>query len=323
MAVIEVFAANVFILGQEATSNIKVLNVTSSLNLEQVNAETPAARDVQSSLLFSHIARTTYGLLTVNVASSLNLGHSTHPKSFSFSVSNYLALSQNPAHPFFEEPISNLILTQTVLGERALHLPQTLELVQVLECVHVRSESVEHTLNLQSLVGYYLVNRTFYVTSTPLPTPPAPVTVIPSPNQPVTETGAIITSVTGPVSHPRYVVSFEQGATVIQMPRPEIGNVERFDFTRVNRRSRGGDLILFRNESWPKTKTLSLTFNWITDLQKQQILNFMQATIGQRVTYRDHYGSTWLGFIMTPAAQVVQESLNNQAITLDFQGEKV
>lgn len=121
----------------------------------------------------------------------------------------------------------------------------------------------------------------------------------------------------------RYVVTIEQGDTVITLPRPEYGNAERFDFSRINRRSRGGDLILFRNEQWPRTKTLSLTFNWLSEQQKQQMLAFMQATIGQRVIYRDHYGNVWLGFIMTPAAEVVQESLNNKALTLDFQGEKV
>lgn len=117
-----------------------------------------------------------------------------------------------------------------------------------------------------------------------------------------------------------FVVYFQQGATSIQLPRPEQGNTERYDFSRINRRSRGGDLILFRDEQWPKTKTLTVTFNWLSEAQKQAMLAFMQQTVGQTVVYVDHYGYTWDGFIMSPAAQVTQESLNNKSLTIDFQG---
>jgi hypothetical protein len=291
MAVIEASAGNVFSLGQVASSNIKILNVTSSLALSDSPASTPSARSVASPIIFGHTARYTFGLHSVSVASTLNFTQYTHPKSKSLVANNYLALTQAAAHPLYGEAVSVLSLSQVLDAARAIGNPQTITFGQVATGNLVRGVTLEHSLDLASLVAYYLVKRSFYVTSTPIPNPPV-----------------------------QNFVYFQQGSTSIAFPRPEPGNVLRFDFSRINRRSRGGDLILFRDEQWPKTKTHTLTFNWLSEIQKQQLLTFMQNTIGQIVVYVDHYGYTWDGFIMTPAAQFTQESLNNKSVTLDFQG---
>lgn len=113
------------------------------------------------------------------------------------------------------------------------------------------------------------------------------------------------------------------GIPSIKLNRPEYGNVLRLDMTRINRRSRGGDLIVFREESWPKTKTLVLTFAWISDNSKRLLLKFFKDYLGQKVRYIDHLGFTWEGFIMTPAAQIIQNSRNDKNVSIEFQGEKV
>lgn len=177
MAVIEVFAGNVFIPAQVAATNIKVLSVISELALTQGQAETPAARDVVSTLSLRHTARTTYGLYAVSVASSLNFLQFIHPRSFSFSVSSFLALSGSTAHPLFEYPVSTLELTHSVVGDRALHSPHTLTLTQTVTVNHVRSESLSQSIGFSSLVGPYIPNRTFYNLERPLPAFPEPVEV--------------------------------------------------------------------------------------------------------------------------------------------------
>jgi hypothetical protein len=119
----------------------------------------------------------------------------------------------------------------------------------------------------------------------------------------------------------RNYVHFIKDGQDIRLPRPEYGNGKRLDFTRINRRSRGGDLIVYRDPQWPKTKTLTLTFAWLTEAQKQALLSFLHQFLATPVQYHDHYGDVWEGIIMTPAANIVQESLNNLTVTLDFQGE--
>jgi hypothetical protein len=242
----------------------------------------------------------TYGRLSVDVASSLLLSHLVHPKSHSESVSNYFALWQSLFKPLGGDATSNLNVEQIVEVVRATALKQNLSLIGVVSKQWIHNENPESNLNLESFVGLYKVDRCHYITAIPIPTPPVPIDI--------------------PGVGLRNVVYFEQTPLSIQLPRPEIGNNERFDFSRINRRSRGGDLILFRDEQWPKTKTLTLTFAWLSEFQKHEILDFMQKTIGQEIVYIDHYGRTWDGFIMTPAAPVTQQSLNDLSLTLDFQG---
>lgn len=290
MAVIEVSAGNGFLIGQSVSSNFKIVSVSSTLELTHSDEENPKARAVNDTLTVSHAARTTYGSRTVSVASFLTFYQGTHPRSLVASASNYFALGHLALHPFFEEIGSDLVLGQDVSGERANAPKGILELTQEALGQLVRTRQVSHTLSLQSHVNHYLFKRDYYVLPTPLP--PAP----------------------------DASVQFIYDGITIALPRPEIGNTLTLNFTRVNRRTRGGDLVIYSDEQWPKTKTLNLTFAWLKPEQKTALLKMMQDTVGRELVYEDHYGFVWDGFIMTPAAKVTQESLNNKQVSIDFQG---
>lgn len=309
MAIINVFAGNIFVLESIATPNIKILSVEHTLLLVNNNVTVPYSQSLNSLVPFHQTVHTTYGSYVASLASFLNLGQSTHPKSASLVASNYLALTHGAVHTYGETVTSDLDLQQVLNAALAKHAPSNLNLVQTVHVKHYHSIDLTASLNFGSLVTGYLNNRSFYSTDSPIPSTPATVTPSVCPNG-------------GTAVYPRNIVVFSQGTTNIELPRPEIGNTERYDFTRINRRSRGGDLIVFRDEQWPKTKTLAITFNWLTENQKQDILSFMQTTVGQQVNFQDHYGNTWLGFIMTPANKVTQESRNNKSLSLEFQGVK-
>lgn len=292
MAVIEVFAGNILALQSAARSNFKILNVSSQLNLVDTERPTLHYRSPNNTLQLSHTARLTFGLKSVSVASSLSLTQTTHPKSKAVSVSNYFALSHVAGHPLVRDMSQTLALGQIVAVQRVYAPHQQLVLTQVVDCDVIRTLALISEINFRSNLAYFKADRSFYVTLTPLPTPPANYTYL------------------------------QFGATNIQLPRPEYGNNKKFDFSRINRRSRGGDLIIFRDEEWPKTVTLNMSFHWLKETQKVQLLQFMYDTLGKQVVFLDHYGNTWDGYIMTPSAQIVQESINNKTLNIDFQGVK-
>lgn len=300
MAVINVFAGNILNLNSEASSNFKILSVSNDILFVDSFQEVPYSQRLSSLVPFGHTVHTTYGSYVASVASFLNLGQSTHPKVKVESVSNYLALTHAVLRSPFEEIVSVLDLQQVLTAALAKNAPNNLNITQTVTKSLIKGPSVTHSLNLSSLVAYYLNDRNFYVAN--IPTLP----------------GVLST----PCGVDRNQVMFSQGSIIIKLPRPELGNQERFDFTRINRRSRGGDLIVYRDNQWPRTKTLTLTFAWLSEAQKQSILSFIQSTVGQEVSYADHYGNTWNGFIMTPTNKVVQESLNNKTLSLEFQGVK-
>lgn len=105
--------------------------------------------------------------------------------------------------------------------------------------------------------------------------------------------------------------------------RPIIGNTDELSFQRVNRRTRGGDLVLFRDPDWPKTEVLSLTFDFDTDAEAHRLLNFIKASIGTNMTYRDHENRVWSGVIQNPDAEIVQIGRFSFRLTVLFEGDQV
>jgi hypothetical protein len=89
------------------------------------------------------------------------------------------------------------------------------------------------------------------------------------------------------------MVTLTYGPRTVTLRDPEFGNGLKVETARLSQRTRGGDLILFRDPAWPVTKTTTLV---------------------------DFEGVTRVGVITTPAAEVVQTGRGCQFdATFDFQ----
>ncbi len=105
--------------------------------------------------------------------------------------------------------------------------------------------------------------------------------------------------------------------------RPTLGNKNELAFQRISRRSRGGDLIIFRDEDWPKTETLSLTFDFLKESDATDFLYFISLTLGSFVYYTDHENRQWLGVIQNPDAECVQAGRYSYQVSIIFEGDQV
>lgn len=118
-------------------------------------------------------------------------------------------------------------------------------------------------------------------------------------------------------------VSFIFNGVTHVFRNPSMGNTDEISFQRINRRSRGGDLLLFRDADWPKTEVLALTFNFTTEVDGRRFINLVRASIGKFVQYRDHENRLWSGVIQNPDAELVQPGRSTWQVQISFEGDLV
>ncbi len=114
-------------------------------------------------------------------------------------------------------------------------------------------------------------------------------------------------------------ITYICGAQSLTLPAPDFENHEKYSFTRVNQRTRGGDLIVYRQDYWPKSKTLSMQFSRLNRLQRDAVFAFVQLTLGQLMTIVTQENVVYQGVIVTPEVEM-KESLRDQSVvTIDFE----
>lgn len=105
--------------------------------------------------------------------------------------------------------------------------------------------------------------------------------------------------------------------------RPILGNTDQIAFQRVNRRSRGGDLIMFRDSEWPKTETLSLVFDFLTESDADRLVTLVKDSCGILMLYTDHENKTWQGFITNPDTTKTQQGRTSFHVPITFEGDMI
>ena len=119
------------------------------------------------------------------------------------------------------------------------------------------------------------------------------------------------------------IVTFTHNGRDYMFRRPIMGNKDDISFQRVNRKTRGGDLILFRAEQWPKTEVLDLTFDFDTDVEGHRLLQFIRLTTGVNINYRDHENRLWFGVIQNPDTELIAAGRFTFTIQVLFEGDQV
>lgn len=194
---------------------------------------------------------------------------------------------------------NQLVFTQLVEGRLQNELPgsieQNLQFVQNVRYNLVRHAAISHTLQFQSSVSHYFEN--VYVSNVALPPPFAAYA-----NQ----------------------VSLALGDDQIVLRNPDFGDKQEHNQQRVLRKSRGGDLQVFRDDTWTKHDKLSYTFSALTENKAEQLAAFLKRTVGQKVTLVDYNGWTWEGFITNPDSEIVEVTANcGYTASFDFEGDKI
>lgn len=191
----------------------------------------------------------------------------------------------------FSQPRSRLEITQTVERELEMNrgLSSTLTLTQT-----VRYDLIK-TRNVCSLQSY---DPSIGSSSNPN-TPNAPSTVAPE------------------TSRSDNVI-LRRGNDILTLRLPELGNRDRLDFMRIKRTTRGGTLIVFADPIWPKIQHMQLDFIALSENESQDILTFIENTLGQEIVIYDWVGRNWYGFITNPDTSITRDGRDMFSIALEL-----
>ncbi|MCI0563569.1 MAG: hypothetical protein MN733_34275, partial [Nitrososphaera sp.] len=86
--------------------------------------------------------------------------------------------------------------------------------------------------------------------------------------------------------------------TTLVLKNPTFGNTDIIRFTRIDRRTRGGDRKLFSDLDWGKTQTLELTVINICEPEIDEIIDFLNTSLGQLIGLLDWENRQWEGVII-------------------------
>ena len=105
------------------------------------------------------------------------------------------------------------------------------------------------------------------------------------------------------------------------LPSPDFNNDQKIEITRIHAKTRGGDIITYKDPDWPKTETRSMKFSFCSQDQVDQWKIFATESLGQDVTMIDFEGQTVIGLILNPETSISQPGRFNHVIGFDFQME--
>lgn len=91
----------------------------------------------------------------------------------------------------------------------------------------------------------------------------------------------------------------------VNMPRPQYGNVHSVILQTVQKRSRNGQLYLFKRD--PTYEQQILEFARLDESTFQKLITFMKLSAGNKIQYLDHKGKIWQGSILTDPFELVND----------------
>ncbi len=205
-----------------------------------------------------------------------------------------------------------LVFVETLSAGKGGFVEETFHLTQVAHCQTILNLPVNESLGLVESGTYQLVGPgcllRFYkpmvgFSSDATITPPT--TIIPT-------LGTALLTLTYPYVTPTLTVVLRN---------PEFGNKDNLTFTRVNRQTRGGTLVVFADAFWPKVQLLHIEIRCLKSQQVEDLLNFFTQSLGKEVGLLDHENRQWHGIITDPDAAVSNPGRGDYSVTFEFEGE--
>lgn len=107
---------------------------------------------------------------------------------------------------------------------------------------------------------------------------------------------------------------------LVVLKNPELDDRDRVGYTRINRETRGGELQMFRDPTWPLVNTIQGT---IVGLKKQDVedwQDFMSDHLGEEISMADWHGRYWRGVIINPGEPAVEDTRDRWTVAFEFEG---
>lgn len=301
------FLTSTLSLGQSVTV-IKAIARTASSNLDLDQVGWPPSHPFAASDIGIDQSVSVQKILNRSIGNALDLQITTTPGSYRVSVGNVLTgyeyISYDATAGYWNTVYQELTSTAEVIhiiGSRPIieTASNELNLEQSVSVSVVYNRTAENTINVKSTLGFiYIQDTTFCdyapsVGTTTNPDAPTPPAVTP-PTLTYTYNNIELSY---PVTTP---------TEVLTLRGPELGNRDRLSPQRINRETRGGTLTMYADPIWPKVKQLEFQFIGLTENEGQELLDFIETSLGKEVKLRDWEGQEWLGVITSTEDPIVR-----------------
>lgn len=137
---------------------------------------------------------------------------------------------------------------------------------------------------------------------------------------PVSESAPSLGSATLRLTHPQVSPTL-----TLTLKNPEFGNDDNITFAKVDRTTRGGDRKIFSDKDWVAPQVFELRITNIDDschATIDDIIDFLNTSLGDEIGLRDWEGRDWKGVILTPETEVIPE-VSGHTVVITFEGELV
>jgi hypothetical protein len=106
----------------------------------------------------------------------------------------------------------------------------------------------------------------------------------------------------------------------VELRAPELDNIDRVAFNRISRETRGGQLTVFADPTWPQVQTVIVTFVGLLKAEVDDLHDFFVSYVGEEIGMSDWEGREWIGVVTTPNEAAVHDGKGNWTITFEFEG---
>lgn len=253
--------------------------VSSSLSFNQATAHNVRFVDVQSNLELEDEV-TKQGTLNVSIEHSLSLTQLYGPTEEE-TASNDISFTQEAARA--GDPSSDILFEGVVAPEKSTGVSNDVSFSQDASAQQEVTKPLSSDIQFGQVVSAYTIRNCDEHEYSP---------------------GGGMPSINFGVRDD-IILSYSGGS--ITLRNPDFGNTESVDVDRVLNISRGGTPNFMRDPQWTKSTTHSISIAAMTRVKAQELLTFLQGSLGLLVTYTDYEDQDWDGIITNPDAAVVDE----------------
>ncbi len=100
---------------------------------------------------------------------------------------------------------------------------------------------------------------------------------------------------------------------------PELGNKNIVEVQRINRKSRGGTLIVWSDPQWPKNEKMTIEIKALTESKATDLLSFIALTLGKEFGYTDWENNTHKAVLLNPATAITRGGTCKLSASLEFE----
>ncbi len=100
---------------------------------------------------------------------------------------------------------------------------------------------------------------------------------------------------------------------------PELGNRNIVELQRINRRTRGGTLIVWSDPQWPKNEHFVIDIKALTEAKSTELKAFIVLTIGKEIGYTDWENNKYKAVLLNPDTAIKRDGICKMSANLEFE----